>query len=82
MEIISATHMKNHLSEVFEIAKREPIKIQRNSKDVAVIMSSQDYERITQINRSLLKKAVNNIQMSAQEQGMTEEVLAEIMSNE
>ena len=43
MTAISATDAKNKFGEVLELARREPVRIQKNGRDVAVLLSAEEY---------------------------------------
>ena len=45
MRIVSATEAKQRLAALLDAAQREPILIRRQKRDVAVIMSAEEYER-------------------------------------
>lgn len=47
MSIIPSKQAKNNFGELLETAQREPVTIQKNGRNVAVILSIQDYERLT-----------------------------------
>jgi prevent-host-death family protein len=46
MRSVSATDAKPRLAALLDAAQREPIVIRRQNRDVAVIMSAEEYERI------------------------------------
>ena len=43
MAKISATDAKNKFGQVLEMAQAEPVRIQKNGRDVAVVLSSEQY---------------------------------------
>ena len=43
MAEISATEAKNKFGELLEIARKEPVWIQKNGRDVAVMLSAEEY---------------------------------------
>jgi antitoxin Phd len=45
MKIVSATDAKQRLAALLDAAQREPVLIRRQNRDVAVIMSAEEYER-------------------------------------
>lgn len=45
MKIMQATDAKNRFGELLEDAASEPVRIQKNGRDVAVVMSSAEYDR-------------------------------------
>lgn len=46
MSIITATDAKNKFGQVLEEAQREPIRIQKSGRDVAVLVSAAEYQRL------------------------------------
>lgn len=44
MRVESATNAKNHFGEIMDAALREPVMIQRSGRDVAVLMSVEEYK--------------------------------------
>ena len=56
MRSVSATEAKQRLAALLDAAQREPVLIRRQNRDVAVIMSAQEYERIRRINIDELER--------------------------
>ena len=79
MKIVSATEAKQTFAAVIDKAQREPIIIRKQNRDVAVIMSIEDYQRLTQANLQEFQLFREKIGYKAQEQGLTEEKLNEIL---
>jgi prevent-host-death family protein len=46
MAEISATDAKNKFGEVLETARKEPVRIQKNGRDVAVMLSAEEYAEL------------------------------------
>lgn len=46
MSSITATNAKNRFGEVLEMVRAEPVHIQKNGRDVAVIVSPEEYARL------------------------------------
>jgi prevent-host-death family protein len=46
MKTVTATDAKQRLVALLDAAQREPVLIRRQNRDVAVIMSAEEYERI------------------------------------
>ena len=82
MQFVSATEAKQTLAAVIEKAQREPITIRKQNRDVAVIMSMEDYQRITRFNIQEFQQFREDIGREAQERGLTEDKLNELLSNE
>ena len=45
---ISATDAKNKFGEVLEMVRKEPVRIQKNGRDVAVMLSVEEYAALKQ----------------------------------
>lgn len=48
MAEISATDAKNKFGEVLEMARKEPVRIQKNGRDFAVVLSADEYAELTE----------------------------------
>jgi prevent-host-death family protein len=49
MSIVTATDAKNTFGQILEAAQREPVRIQKNGRDVAVLVSAAEYERLSEL---------------------------------
>lgn len=47
MNYISATDAKNRFGELLESARKEPVHVQKNGRDVAVVLSPEEYARLS-----------------------------------
>ena len=46
MSSISATNAKNRFGELLEMSRREPVHVQKNGRDVAVVVSPEQYAQL------------------------------------
>ena len=46
MSAITATDAKNRFGQVLEMARTEPVHVQKNGRDVAVVLSPEEYARL------------------------------------
>jgi prevent-host-death family protein len=81
MKSLSATEAKQRLAALIDTAQREPVLIRRQNRDVAVIMSAEEYERIRKINVAEFQKFCDRVAAEAVKRGMTEEILADILKD-
>ena len=45
MSSITATDAKNRFGQVLEMARTEPVHVQKNGRDVAVVISPEEFQR-------------------------------------
>ena len=82
MRYVSATEAKQALSAVLDAAQEEPIVIRRQNREVAVLLSMQDYEKLTAINVAEFQRFCDRVGEQAAARGMSEGKLAKILSDE
>lgn len=82
MRSVSATEAKQNLASVLDAAQREPVVIRRHDRDVAVVMSAEEYERLRRLNIAEYLKLAEQIGKQAVANGMTPAVLEELLSDE
>lgn len=82
MPSVSATHAKQNFAAMLDAAQREPVRIRRHDRDVAVIVSADEYERMRKLRVKELLRLTEETGRYAESQGMTDEVLAELLAGE
>lgn len=80
MRAITASEARQEFAEVIEAARREPIVIRRQKRDVAVVMSVDEYERLVHLNVAEFQRFCDQVGAEAQGAGMTEEVLQGLLT--
>lgn len=82
MRTVTASEAKQGLAAVIEAASREPVMIQRQKRDVAVVLSPHEYERLVRLNVAEFQRFCDQVGAAAERVGMTEAKLAELLSDE
>jgi len=79
MRSVSATEAKQRLAALLDAAQREPVVIRRQNRDVAVIMSAEEYDRIRGAKVDEFEKFCDRVSAEAKRRGLTEKILADIL---
>ena len=79
MKTVPATEAKNRLGAILDDAQREPIVIRRQDRDIAVVLSMADYERLRAGNVQAFLELRNQVAAEAAANGLSEERLNELL---
>ena len=82
MTTMSATQAKQNFAAMIDAAQREPVRIQRHERDVAVLVSAEEYENIRQLRVKELLRFTEETSRYAESQGMTEELLEQLLADD
>ncbi|AYH45463.1 type II toxin-antitoxin system Phd/YefM family antitoxin [Azoarcus sp. DN11] len=82
MRTVTASEAKQGLAGVIEMAASEPVVIRRQKRDVAVVMSMREYERLVRLNVAEFQRFCDAVGASAQAAGLSEEKLAELLADD
>ena len=82
MRHVSASEAKQTLSAILDAAQREPVVIQKRRRDVAVVLSMRDYNRLTAVNVADFQEYCDRISQRAQERGLTEDHLTTLLKDD
>lgn len=82
MRTMTAREAESAFTKVIETAQREPVAVTENGEPSAVVMSYDDYQRITGQARRELLDVMQRMQAHAVKQGLTGEKLAELLADE
>ena len=81
MRYVSATDAKQRLAALLDAAQREPVVIRRQNRDVAVIMSADEYERMRDLNAGEFQRFCDRVATRGQARGLNETVLKKLMKD-
>ena len=79
---VSVTDPNQSLLGLARIAQREPVTLRENDRDVAVILSVADYQRLQTTELEAFGDFCDRMSAYAKSQGMTEQVLQELLADD
>jgi len=82
MQTISATEAKQRFARLLDTAQREPVRIQRHERDIAVLVSPEDFEELRRFRVKELIRITEVSSAYAEAQGMTDELLEQLLADE
>lgn len=82
MTTVSATEAKQRFAALLDAAQRAPVRIQRHDRDVAVLVSAEEYEQIRQLRVQELLRLTEKTGRYAESKGMTDELLEKLLADE
>lgn len=82
MRTVTASEAKQKFASLIDTASREPVVIQRQKRDVAVVLSMAEYERLTRLNIAEFQRFCDRIGSQAEAAGMNEGRLAELLATD
>ncbi len=78
----SASEAKQNFAAMLDAAAKQPVVIRRHDRDVAMVISLEQYRRMHRLAVDKLKRVVDEIGAEAEKNGMTDEILAEILASD
>lgn len=81
MPTVSATQAKQNFAAMIDAAQREPVRIRRHDREVAVLLSAEEYEEIRKLRVRELIRFTEETSRYAEAQGMTDELLEQLLAN-
>ena len=78
MKTVAATEAKTRLGAILDDAQREPVVIRRQDRDIAVVLSMRDYERLRSGNVDTFLALRNEVAAVAKGRGLTARRLASL----
>lgn len=61
MAAMSATDAKNKFGQVLEMAQAGPVRIQKNGRDVAVVLSAEQYSALQAAGTTKVRPAIDDL---------------------
>lgn len=81
MQVISSSDARNNLAAMLDKAQYEPVTIQRQGRNAAVLLSYEEFERLTNTHRLAFQAICDDVGEKAASRGLTEEKLMEILAD-
>jgi prevent-host-death family protein len=82
LKTVPATEAKNRLGAILDDAQREPVIIRRQDRDIAVVLSMADYERLRSGNIQAFLNLRNQVAAEAVANRLTEKRLNELLADD
>jgi prevent-host-death family protein len=79
MKTIAASDARKSFASLIDDAAHEPVVIQRQQRNVAVVLSMQEYERLTELNKREFQRFCDQVGRRAAAAGMDTRRLAELL---
>jgi prevent-host-death family protein len=61
MKSFSASDAKNRFGQLIDMAQAEPVRVQRQGRDVAIVMSPEEFRRLAEAARGKVNPAVERL---------------------
>ncbi|HXC39025.1 MAG TPA: type II toxin-antitoxin system Phd/YefM family antitoxin [Burkholderiales bacterium] len=81
MRYVSATEAKQNFAAILDAAQRGPVVIRRQSRDQAVLISPQEYERLRGTSIAEFQSFCDRIGAQAEARGLTEDKLDDLLKD-
>lgn len=78
----SASEAKQNFAAMLDAAAKQPVVIRRHDRDVAMVISPEEYQRLHALNVERLLALCDEIGAQAKANGMTEEILEQLLADD
>ncbi len=82
MQSVSATEAKKSFAAVIDAAAKSPVIIRRQKRDVAVVMSMDEYRRLKGVLVAEFLRVADDAAAEAKRNGLTEKILEKLLSRD
>jgi len=79
MIVVSANEIKQNFGKILQDSQRQPVVIRRYGRDTAVLISMEEYRKITEAHVASFERLCERIGADAAAKGLTEDDLADIL---
>lgn len=82
MKRVSSTEAKQRFAAVLDAAQREPVTIRRQNREVAVVLSTQEYDRLRGLNVQEFENFCDAVAERAKGRGLNEQTLDTLLADD
>lgn len=82
MKHVSATEAKQRFAAIIDAAQQEPVAIRRQNREVAVVLSIREYDRLRGLNVQEFENFCDAMAVRVRERGLTEAALDALLADE
>jgi prevent-host-death family protein len=82
MQHVSASNAKQRLAALLDAAQREPVVIRRHERDVAVLLSAHEFERLRTLNAAEFQRFCDRVGQRAAARGLDKASLNRLLADE
>lgn len=80
MKAMAASEAKQAFGSLIDAVAREPVVIQKQKRDVAVVLSIDEYERLSRLNAAEFQRFCDAVGAKARDAGLTEAKLKRLLA--
>jgi len=81
MKHVSSTEAKQRFAAILDAAQHEPVTIRRQNREVAVVLSTREYERLHGLNVQEFENFCDTMAQRARDRGLTEQGLDDLLND-
>ena len=81
MKHVSSTEAKQRFAAILDTAQREPVTIRRQNREVAVVLSTQEYDRLRGLNIQEFENFCDAVAERARQRNLTDQALDALLAD-
>ncbi|RFF27851.1 MULTISPECIES: type II toxin-antitoxin system Phd/YefM family antitoxin [unclassified Wenzhouxiangella] len=82
MKHVTSTEAKQRFAAILDAAQHEPVTIKRQNREVAVVLSTREYERLHGLNVQEFENFCDAMAESARKRGLTDADLEALLADD